>query len=145
LKASGSVTSGGSYSFVDSKVFAGQTYYYKVESVGKSGASQQVGEILKVMVLLPKAYAVYQNYPNPFNPTTSIRFDLKADAKVMVDVYNLLGMKVRSLNNGTMSAGTHEVPVDMSKMPSGVYYYRFTAIDNTGNAFVQTQRMVLVK
>jgi hypothetical protein len=145
LKASGSVTSGGSYSFVDSKISAGQTYYYKVESVGKSGASQQVGEILKVQVLLPKAYAVYQNYPNPFNPTTSIRFDLKADAKVMVDVYNLLGMKVKSLNNGTMSAGTHEVPVDMSKMPSGVYYYRFTAVDNTGNAFVQTQRMVLVK
>ncbi len=145
LRASGSTTSGGSYTFVDSKVSAGQTYYYKVESVTKSGASQQVGEILKVQVQLPKAYAVYQNYPNPFNPTTSIRFDLKADANVTVEFYNLLGMKIKSLNNGTMSAGTHEVPVDMSKMPSGVYYYRFTAIDNTGNAFVQTQRMVLVK
>ena len=133
------------YSFIDAKVAGGQTYYYKIESVSKSGVSQQVGEIIEVQVALPKEYALYQNYPNPFNPTTNIRFDLKADAKVTLEIYNVLGMKVRTFDNSTMSAGTHEIPVDMSTMPSGVYYYRFTAIDNTGKAFVQTQRMMLVK
>ncbi|HUI28846.1 MAG TPA: hypothetical protein VLX91_01425 [Candidatus Acidoferrales bacterium] len=63
LKASGNPTHGGTYSFVDAKVVGGQTYYYKIESVSKSGATQQAGEILQVQVQLPKDYAVYQNYP----------------------------------------------------------------------------------
>ena len=92
-----------------------------------------------------KVIATLATRPNPFNPTTNIRFDLKADASVTLEVYNVLGMKVRSLNSGTMGAGTHEIPVDMSRMSSGVYYYRFIAIDNTGKAFLQTQRMVLMK
>ncbi len=145
LKASGSTTGGASYSFVDAKVSAGKTYYYKVESVSTSGVSEQAGDILKVQIAIPKDYAVYQNYPNPFNPTTNIRFDLKADARVTLEIYNVLGMKVRSLNDGTMSAGTHEISVDMSRMASGVYYYRFTATEKKGESFVQTQRMMLMK
>ncbi|HUI28822.1 MAG TPA: T9SS type A sorting domain-containing protein [Candidatus Acidoferrales bacterium] len=83
--------------------------------------------------------------PNPFNPATTIRFDLKSDAKVTVEIYNLLGMKVRTLDNGIMSVGTHAIPVDMSGMASGVYYYKFIAVDNSGNSFVQIHRMLLIK
>ncbi len=126
-------------------VVAGMTYYYKIESISLSGVANQFGEILEVQVNVPKDYAVYQNYPNPFNPATKIRFDLKEDANVKLDIYNVLGAKVKSLSGGAMAAGTHEIPVDMSMMPSGVYCYRFTAIDNTGKSFVQTRRMVLVK
>jgi hypothetical protein len=145
LRTSGSTTSGGSYSFVDAKVSGGKTYFYKVESVEKSGESKQAGEVLQVNVAVPKDFAVYQNYPNPFNPTTNIRFDLKSDASVTLEVYNALGSKVKSMRGGTMAAGTHEIPVDMSRMASGIYCYRFVAVDNTGKTFVQTQRMMLMK
>lgn len=63
----------------------------------------------------------------------------------MLDVYNVVGMKVKSLSGGVMSAGTHEIQVDMSRMASGIYCYKFVAIDNAGKSFVQTQRMVLMK
>ncbi len=66
LRTSGSATTGGSYLFVDSKVSGGETYYYKIECVNKSGAFEQVGEILQVNVALPKDYAVYQNYPKGY-------------------------------------------------------------------------------
>jgi hypothetical protein len=145
LRTSGSTTSGGSYSFVDAKVYCGKTYFYKVESVEKSGESKQVGEVLQVNVAVPKDFAVYQNYPNPFNPTTNIRFDLKSDASVTVEVYNALGAKVKSMSGGTMSAGTREITVDMSRMASGVYYYKFIAMDNIGKSFVKTERMMLMK
>ena len=145
LRSSGNSMSGNSYSFVDAKVVGGKAYYYKIESVSTSGISKQAGEILEVRITTPKEYALYQNFPNPFNPATKIRFDLKENADVTLEIYNVLGMKVKSLPNGIMAEGTHEIPVDLSSMSSGVYYYRFIAVDNSGKAFVQTMRMMLLK
>jgi hypothetical protein len=145
LKASGSAAGGASYLFVDARVSGGKTYYYKVESVSTSGISQRAGDILQVQVTLPEDYSVYQNYPNPFNPTTNIRFDLKSDANVTLEIYSVLGMKVKELTGGMMSAGTHEVTLDMSRIASGVYYYKFIAVAKTGEVFMQSRRMVLMK
>jgi len=145
LRTSGNSTSGASYSFVDAKVVGGRTYYYKIESVTTSGVSEQVGEILEVKVTVPKEFSLYQNYPNPFNPATRIRFDLKEDANVILEIYNVLGMKVKSFSNEVMPAGTHEIQVDMTAMSSGVYYYKLTAVDDAKEKFVQALRMTFMK
>jgi len=43
----------------------------------------------------PVGYSLYQNYPNPFNPTTTIEFDLPAEAFVSLRIYNTLDRKSR--------------------------------------------------
>ena len=78
---------------------------------------------------LPAGYAVAQNYPNPFNPTTSISYTLPARAQVEIAVFNVLGQRVRTLQEGTRPAGVHRVVwdgTDDSGRPqaSGVYFYR---------------------
>ncbi|OYV86124.1 MAG: hypothetical protein B7Z63_04495 [Ignavibacteriae bacterium 37-53-5] len=144
LKAAGSTTLGGSYSFVDSKVSVGYTYYYKVEAVDKSGTAEQVGGILEVKVTAPRDFAVYQNYPNPFNPSTTIRYDLKEQSNVRLDVYNLLGMMVRS-ESFQKEAGTFETQVDLANMPSGIYYFRMIISGKSGASFVSTKKALLIK
>ena len=46
-----------------------------------------------------------QNYPNPFNPSTTISFNLLESGYVNLEIYNLLGQKVKSLIKGEKEAG----------------------------------------
>ena len=94
---------------------------------------------------LPATYSLGQNYPNPFNPSTIIEYTLPSRARVQLDIFNILGQKVRTLVNAAEPAGVHRVEwngTDGSgqKVASGVYFYRLHAGD-----FVETKKMVLVK
>ncbi len=89
---------------------------------------------------VPKVFALQQNYPNPFNPTTKIAFSIPSQVKVELTVYNILGQKVATLVNETMSAGSHETSFDASRLASGMYIYRITA-----GQFTSAKKMLLLK
>ena len=81
---------------------------------------------------MPSGFALHQNYPNPFNPSTTIRYDLPAQAEIRLTVYDVLGRKVRTLVQQNQSAGAHTVVWDGRdasgrQLASGVYVYRLQA------------------
>jgi hypothetical protein len=89
----------------------------------------------------PDEYSLEQNYPNPFNPSTTIRFELPANAQVDLRVYNLLGQEVAVLiNSEELSSGVYKYNFNASRLSSGVYFYRIITKD-----FVQTKKMILMK
>jgi hypothetical protein len=90
---------------------------------------------------LPTAFSLAQNFPNPFNPATMIRFDMPTAGRAKLTIYNLAGELVRTLVDGEMAAGYHQVAFDGSYLASGIYFYRLEA----GGAFIATQKMVLQK
>ncbi len=57
--------------------------------------------------LTPEKTVLLPNYPNPFNPETWIPYDLAQDTNVHVDIYNLKGKIIRTLNIGYQHAGTY--------------------------------------
>lgn len=80
---------------------------------------------------LPHSFVLHQNYPNPFNPSTTIRFDLPADADASLVIYDLLGRKVAELVNGGVVRGAHEIIWDATdeagnRVPSGIYFVQLT-------------------
>jgi len=95
---------------------------------------------------VPTEFALGQNYPNPFNPSTTIRFDLPKEAPVTMEIYNVLGVRIRTLLKGeSVSAGHHLMVWDGrddngNAAPSGVYLYRINA-----NDFHGSKKMTLVK
>ncbi len=89
---------------------------------------------------VPLKFELYQNYPNPFNPTTKIAFALPKDARVKLEVFNVLGERVAVLKDEYMRAGVHTVDFNATGLASGVYFYRLTA-----DEFVATKKMVLMK
>ena len=56
---------------------------------------------------LTRSYALHQNYPNPFNSSTSIQYSLPEPALVTLEIYNLNGQKLRTMNPGYQSAGIY--------------------------------------
>jgi len=95
---------------------------------------------------VPTTFALGQNYPNPFNPSTTIRFDLPKEAPVTMEIYNILGIRVRTLLKGEgVNAGYHQVVWDGrddygNVVPSGVYLYHLSAGD-----FQASKKMTLLK
>ncbi len=86
---------------------------------------------------LPETFALHGNYPNPFNPSTIIRYDLPRNMSVKLVIYNTLGEKIRTLVDGTETAGFKYVLWDGTNeigahVASGVYLYRLEAGNFTG-------------
>ncbi|MEO8168256.1 MAG: hypothetical protein ABI623_08415, partial [bacterium] len=50
--------------------------------------------------LTPFEFTLVQNYPNPFNPATTIRYSLKKRSDVTLEIYNMLGQRVKTLMYG---------------------------------------------
>jgi hypothetical protein len=81
-----------------------------------------------------------QNYPNPFNPKTTISYNIQEDGHVALNIYNTLGQKVFGLVNEYKVAGVYKSNFDASGLPSGIYFYRFTAKNYT-----DTKKMMLLE
>jgi hypothetical protein len=78
---------------------------------------------------IPKTFQLSDNFPNPFNPTTVIQYATPRADQISLEIYNLLGQRVRTLVDGVISAGYHEAVWDGrnengQQVESGVYFYR---------------------
>jgi len=97
---------------------------------------------------LPACFALYQNYPNPFNPATTIGYDLPSDRGnylVTLNIYNELGVLVKSLVRQNQAPGSYRVDWDGrdhngNRMATGLYFYTIQAGD-----FRLTKKMVLMR
>jgi hypothetical protein len=100
--------------------------------------------------------ALYPNYPNPFNPETWIPFQLAERAEIKIEVYNIHGQLIRTLELGERDPGPYLLPPQAAywdgkneggeKVSSGIYFYRLIA--TAGESQQQksaTNSMVLIK
>ena len=97
-----------------------------------------------VIVQTPEVF-LHQNYPNPFNPSTTIKYFIKENSKVSLNIYNIKGQKVKQLINDQLASGEHSVvwngTDDNGKsVSSGIYFYKFKA-----GSYSHTKKMILMK
>jgi hypothetical protein len=95
--------------------------------------------------LLPRKFALLGNYPNPFNASTTVRFELSRAGMVELEVYNILGQRVRTLVKQQMTAGTKQVVWDGTAengetLPTGIYFYRLITLEGK-----ETGKMTMLK
>lgn len=89
---------------------------------------------------VPGRFVLKDAYPNPFNAQCIISFSIPKDARVKIDVFNILGQKVITLLDEEKEAGDHSVKFDASNISSGVYFYRIVTDD-----YIRTKSMTLLK
>ena len=83
--------------------------------------------------------------PNPFHDETAIRFSLRSEASPSLDVFDLVGRRVRSAGLGTLPGGPHRWGWDGRDdqgqgVPSGIYYVRFRTPE-----YVKTTRILKLR
>ncbi|MBC8401148.1 MAG: T9SS type A sorting domain-containing protein [Candidatus Marinimicrobia bacterium] len=122
--------------------FTGTVYFddVTVEIIG-SPVSVDEGTLSGI----PMTYELSNNYPNPFNPTTTIGYAIPGQGVVSIDVYDILGQRIKTLVHKSMPAGYYEVNWDGRDqygrvVSSGIYFYTL----NTGSSMI-VKRMLLIK
>ncbi|MBN1541103.1 hypothetical protein JW992_03085, partial [candidate division KSB1 bacterium] len=108
--------------------------------------------------IVPETPELKHNYPNPFNPTTTIPFSLPYDMTVVLEIYNVLGQRVRSLVDHLLPGGQHQIVWDGRSndglpVAAGLYFYRLQVWEKTErngmsvkeNYLVLTRKMLLLK
>ncbi|WP_138431574.1 S8 family serine peptidase [Fodinibius saliphilus] len=83
---------------------------------------------------------LHPNYPNPFNPSTTISYELANKTEVTLNVFDILGRKVKTLVNEVQQSGTYNVNFNASNLASGVYFVRLRT-----DSFTKIQKMTLIK
>ena len=94
---------------------------------------------------LPDVFALHNNYPNPFNPVTNITYDIPEVANVSLEIYNVMGQKVRTLASGSHEPGRYRILWNATNdfgegLSSGMYIYKIQAGD-----FVSVKKLILMK
>ncbi len=94
---------------------------------------------------MPEDFVLYQNYPNPFNSGTTIEFYVPQTSEIKIEVYNLLGQKVRTLWEGLQLAGQHQLRWDGRdetgrEVASGVYIYQLKT-----DGGQQNKKLILIR
>lgn len=92
-----------------------------------------------------ESFYLSQNYPNPFNPVTVIKYNMPASGNVSLKIYDMLGREIKNLVNGFANAGTYTINFNGSEFASGVYFYKLEVDGKSGEKFMMTKKMILVK
>jgi len=75
----------------------------------------------------PKVSVV--NYPNPVADVTTIKINSQFDGKVKIDLRNEEGKTIQTLSDQSFDKGLHEFNVDLTKIPTGIYFATVTSIN----------------
>lgn len=107
--------------------------------------SESLTDVVEERDTVPREFLLAEPFPNPFNPTVTIQYSIPEPRLVAIDIYNLLGQKVRGLQPQRITPGTHRVEWDGRDnagrvLPSGVYVVRVQA----GNR-LQHKKVVYLK
>ena len=105
---------------------------------------------LRPKIDLPQITRVWQNYPNPFNPETWIPYQLHQVSEVRLQIYDIKGQLIRTLELGQVEPGVYtdtstaihwDGKTEMGEtVASGTYFYALTT-DN----YTQTRKMIILK
>lgn len=87
------------------------------------------------------------NFPNPFSDMTTIKFNLNEMSSVKMDVYDISGRKVNSVNMGKLNSGAqmYEWNATDSKgnaLAAGIYTYTLSISDRKGNSIITNKMMI---
>ncbi|HOI29526.1 MAG TPA: kelch repeat-containing protein [Melioribacteraceae bacterium] len=137
--------------YYDNNVEQGNSYTYRIKAYRLSVESDYCKEesILLVGVEnknIPLEYCLFQNYPNPFNPSTTLKFELPAESRIVITIYNLLGEKTAELIDEIKPPGYYSIFWNADNFSSGIYFYQIKAVPTNGEKlFQQTRKMILIR
>lgn len=89
---------------------------------------------------LPNRAVISSVYPNPFNPTATVSFTVPIESDVTLDIFDLMGRKVKTVFDGRVEAGSHSVTIDGSRLSSNIYFVTL----RSGESF-DSRKILLLK
>ncbi|MCX7610518.1 MAG: glycosyl hydrolase family 18 protein [Ignavibacterium sp.] len=119
VNGSGNSNSPKEYHFIDNDVQYGEVYY-RLKQIDYDGSIEYSNPIRLYINYKPPIVSL-NAFPNPFNSNTTIRFELPKQGFVKLEVYDILGRKIKSLVNKFFKEGIYEMNLNGDDLSSGIY------------------------
>ena len=125
------------------------SYKIEIESYRINNEAEKYGIVTFVNktneTTLPNRFILQQNYPNPFNSSTIIKYQLAEDGFVCLQIYDMLGQKLKTLIESQQSAGAYQISwngkdENNKYLSSGMYVYKIKS-----NEFQQAKKVIFMK
>ncbi len=93
---------------------------------------------------IPASSVLKQNFPNPASDKTTIAYTLpETSSATLLRIFDATGNIVRTIDEGSRSAGEHTITVDVADLASGAYLYHLTVTTSKGEqVFSKGMRVV---
>lgn len=96
---------------------------------------------------VPRGFQLSSAYPNPFSTSTTLDYSIAQSSQIKVEVFNVLGQRVRNLYDDLQEAGKHQMTWDGKDdwgrpMASGTYFYRMQIGEN---GYTTTKTLTLLR
>jgi hypothetical protein len=121
-------------------------FFLYADAFGLAGGSRaKLLALARGLFRLPNRCALEPAHPNPFNSETLIPYLLAEAGEVRLEIYDLLGQRVRTLVAGPQEAGAHQAAWDGRgeagrELASGLYLCRLRA-----GGFSQSRKLALLR
>jgi photosystem II stability/assembly factor-like uncharacterized protein len=129
VKAAGNSSAVLQYTFEDSEISNG-IVYYRIKEIDLNGVFKY--SLVEHIERTDKDFHA-SNFPNPFDEFTTLHFDLEYEGLVEIVVFNMQGIKVAEVFNGSLKKGTHNMELDANtyNLAEGKYICKIIGGDKT--------------
>ncbi len=115
-------SSGQEYQFILTNPQIGQTRF-RIQILDASGSIKD-GPVLDV-VFIPSHFLIQGPFPNPAIQRSSIRIAIKERAVIKLELFDLVGKKIRTLFENPLEEGREELlDIDLRGLSSGLYFLK---------------------
>ncbi|RLD54477.1 MAG: hypothetical protein DRJ01_17990 [Bacteroidetes bacterium] len=97
------------------------TVYYKVSVVEYNNINN-----------FNKIFTRVEIYPNPVNQTAELSLHLSKSSNVYIEIFNILGKKIRACKIGKLPMGNSNLNIDVNSLEKGLYLFRI----KSNNCFI---------
>lgn len=120
INANGSSTVVKSYSFEDTNIKKGQTYFYRLRSVDYDG-SFQFSNIIEISV--PSDFTFLTSlYPNPATDHVNLKIEGLIDGDIEIQIYSTSGQNwFHNVLSSVSYEGQGNIQIPVYQLPNGVY------------------------
>jgi hypothetical protein len=120
------------YSFTDPSKLLSGTNYYRLKQIDADGNFKYSS-----VVRLDMKKFDWNIFGNP-STNAWIQLQTEAQSNIEIQVISLNGRVIQTLNKGSLSAGTYNIPLSLNNAPHGVYVVRLLVDKNSSSKeFIQ--------
>jgi len=119
LVAKGLFTFNNIYTFTDEHIDPGKLYNYRLCDMSHTGNETRHQPISISTLENPYKTGLVNAHPNPFNPRITIHYQIEKDGYATVQVFDLLGHLIKTLNRQFVEPGSYQVEWN-GKMKNGL-------------------------
>ena len=99
-------------------------WYSEYLCVSSTGVTENLPQVDDLFSLI---------YPNPSAGNTSLEFSLSEPSHTTIEIFNIMGEKILTIEEGALSSGRHTTYFDADKLESGMYFIHIKTESGTSS------------